>query len=410
MPMTNFPSGFAGGLTLRGMPLLQTQPGNVFWVGNGPTMGGPSSTAQRGSAGADGNHGTFAKPFGSIAYALSQCQQNAGDIIFVRPGHYEQVNGAGTTVANSPIANGTSIALNCAGVAIIGLGQGSMRPVIEFNTATTANIPLQAANMSLMNLVLKANFANVASMITAVSASVTAAIAGTLMTVSAVGSGTIYPGQALAGTGVTTGTVVLAQVSGTTGGVGTYLVSLSQTVASTTITTLTSDFSMESCEIKDTSSVLNALTVYTSSATSNGSDGFRFVNNKISSLGTTAATTAIKLAAATDRIEVSDNKGCWAVLNDTAALLDGSTFQLTNFYLLRNNCQRPNTSSTGGSFISGSGNAWTGMASDNYFYQVDNTAGIWISTGHGSAFGYTNNFSPITGAVDKSALINPVAV
>ena len=47
---------------------------------------------------------------------------------------------------------------------------------------------------------------------------------------------------------------------------------------------------------------------------------------------------------------------------------------------------------------------------DNYFWQVDATAGIWISTGHGSAFGYQNNYSPITGAVDKSGLINPAAV
>jgi hypothetical protein len=43
-------------------------------------------------------------------------------------------------------------------------------------------------------------------------------------------------------------------------------------------------------------------------------------------------------------------------------------------------------------------------------YQLDNTAGIWIATGTGGAFGFSNNYSPITGAVDKSALINPAAV
>jgi hypothetical protein len=83
---------------------------------------------------------------------------------------------------------------------------------------------------------------------------------------------------------------------------------------------------------------------------------------------------------------------------------------MTNFDFSRNHLQKPNTSSTGGSFISTSGTAWTGHAADNYMYQLDNSAGIWIATSTGGAFGFSNNFSPVTGAVDKSALINPAAV
>lgn len=59
--------------------------------------------------------------------------------------------------------------------------------------------------------------------------------AGTVLTVSAVASGTIYLGMELTGTGVTTGTRVTAFGTGT-GGAGTYTVSASQEVASTTIT------------------------------------------------------------------------------------------------------------------------------------------------------------------------------
>lgn len=59
--------------------------------------------------------------------------------------------------------------------------------------------------------------------------------AGTVLTVSAVASGTIYLGMELTGTGVTAGTRVTAFGTGT-GGVGTYTVSASQEVASTTIT------------------------------------------------------------------------------------------------------------------------------------------------------------------------------
>jgi hypothetical protein len=59
--------------------------------------------------------------------------------------------------------------------------------------------------------------------------------AGTVMTVSTVASGTILVGMTLTGTGVTAGTRIAAQVSGTTGGVGVYTVTASQEVASITI-------------------------------------------------------------------------------------------------------------------------------------------------------------------------------
>ena len=64
----------------------------------------------------------------------------------------------------------------------------------------------------------------------------TASISGTTMTVTAVTSGTIYVGCLITGTGVTALTTITAQTGGTTGGAGTYTVSQSQTVASTTIT------------------------------------------------------------------------------------------------------------------------------------------------------------------------------
>lgn len=64
---------------------------------------------------------------------------------------------------------------------------------------------------------------------------VTASIATTTMTVTAVTSGVLSIGQTITGTGVTAGTRIIAFVSGT-GGTGTYTVDKSQTVASTTIT------------------------------------------------------------------------------------------------------------------------------------------------------------------------------
>lgn len=323
MPMTNYPNGFRYGINLRGIPLTQTHPGQVFWLGNSSVL----SPGARGAS--NGNDGTFNAPFATLDYAVGRCVANRGDVIFVKPGHAE-------TISSASIA-----ALDVAGVAVIGLGVGSNRPTFTYTTATTANIPITAANMSIQNLLFVANFADVASFFTA--------------------------------TGTSTPT----------------------------------DFTVENCEFRDTASNLNALTIITGNVTANSMDGLRFIGNRISSLGTTAATTAIKLASASKRISITDNFGNWAVLNDTAAMLAAGANNQLDFEFARNRLQRPNTSSTGGSFISGSG-TWTGHCYDNYMYQLDNSAGIWIPTGLGLAF--SQNFSPITGAADKSGLINPAAV
>jgi len=63
---------------------------------------------------------------------------------------------------------------------------------------------------------------------------VTGSISGTTLTVTDVIFGTLTVGVAIYGTGVTDNTIVVAQGTGT-GGIGTYTVSTSQTVASTTI-------------------------------------------------------------------------------------------------------------------------------------------------------------------------------
>jgi hypothetical protein len=63
----------------------------------------------------------------------------------------------------------------------------------------------------------------------------TGSISGTTLTVTAVTSGSIGIGSVISGTGITGGTSITGLISGT-GGVGTYTVSASQTVSSTTIT------------------------------------------------------------------------------------------------------------------------------------------------------------------------------
>jgi hypothetical protein len=68
-------------------------------------------------------------------------------------------------------------------------------------------------------------------------ATVTASISSTTMTVSAVASGTVLVGAVISGTGVTAGTRITDYGTGT-GATGTYTVDTSQTVSSTTITSV----------------------------------------------------------------------------------------------------------------------------------------------------------------------------
>lgn len=66
--------------------------------------------------------------------------------------------------------------------------------------------------------------------------SVTASIAGNVMNVTVVGSGSLAVGALLSGTGVVAGTYITGQLTGTAGSTGAYTVSQGQTVTSTTIT------------------------------------------------------------------------------------------------------------------------------------------------------------------------------
>ena len=126
MPASNFPNGFANGITIRGVPLLTAHPGNVFWVDS--------------TAGSNGNKGTYERPFATIDYAVGRCTANKGDIIMVKPGHTETVTAA------------AGLDLDVAGIAIVGLGSGSNRPTVNFTTATTADMDVDAANITIYNL------------------------------------------------------------------------------------------------------------------------------------------------------------------------------------------------------------------------------------------------------------------
>lgn len=389
--ITNFPQGFANGINVRGIPLLQAQPGFVWFLGNGPAL------RRDQHAGSDSNRGTFNDPFGTLNYAVNTAAVGGrGDIICVLPGHAETISSA------------TIALLQASGVAIVGLGAGSLRPTFTFTTATTATIPVVGANISIQNCLFVGNFLSIASVFTETDSSFTAVFSGTTMTASGV-TGTIYNGATVVGTGVLGNTVVLNQLTGTTGGAGTYTVSQSQTVASVSVTTSPTDFSIDNCEFRDNSSVLGFLVIYTTSATANLSNRFSFTRNVVNSLGTVSPTTAIVTSVSQDGWNLSDNFMVAAKTNsDDPILLTTGAGNMTALTMMRNNTYRPNTSSSAPCAVSSSATAWSGVAALNSFGALPSGTGIWISTG--TKLSLTQNFSRLTNTADKSNTLNPVAV
>ena len=124
----NYTHGFTGGVTIRGVPILNTYSGNVRWVN---------------SAGSPNSAGTFQRPHLTVDAAINGSSVN--DLIICKAGHVE------TLVASGAVTQ------DVAGVAVIGLGQGSRRPTFTFTPAAvgTNGWAISAAGCSVQNIIGK---------------------------------------------------------------------------------------------------------------------------------------------------------------------------------------------------------------------------------------------------------------
>jgi hypothetical protein len=328
MPMSNFPAGFKDGVSIRGVPLTQTHPGKVFWVSNS------SVQLPNQKAGSNGNDGSFNAPFSTIQKAVDTAVASRGDVIFVKPGHAESVSAAG------------GLALNKAGVAIVGLGRGSLRPTITLDTANTATISVAASNVTVSNILFKANFLNIATCFD----------------------------------------IANAQVA--------------------------NDLVVDNCEFRDNSVILNFVACVKVGTTANIADGLTLSNNKVhAAILTTvpAGQTFCVTASIIHRLTMVNNVVIYPKdLADTPCLLEAGALNLTQAVIDNNYVFRPATSTTNGHLIGSSSTACSGFISNNLVAHLDASAALIIPTG--TKFSFFNNYSMVTGAADKSALINPVAV
>jgi len=111
------------------MPGLPLTFGNVFFAGS--TVSGANT----------GNDGLLpATAISTIDAAVAKCTANNGDVIFVLPGHVETVTAAG------------GLDLDVAGISIIGCGRGASRPQINFTTVVGADMDVDAASVTIANI------------------------------------------------------------------------------------------------------------------------------------------------------------------------------------------------------------------------------------------------------------------
>ena len=127
-PIANYPNGFTRGVAIRGVPVLNSYGKNVLWADSGGTSNGD---------------GTFTRPYATVDAAINKASAN--DIILIKPGHAETLVGAG------------AVTQDVAGVAIVGLGQGSKKPTFTFTPLAVGTNPwtISAADCSVEGILGK---------------------------------------------------------------------------------------------------------------------------------------------------------------------------------------------------------------------------------------------------------------
>lgn len=148
------PTKLLGGLTVDGVPVtgsgVDALPitGNVFYVNSSTGVDDPSYGT------------TVARPFDTLDYAIGKCTASNGDVIYLLPGHTETIGSA------------SAITVDVAGISIIGLGNGNLRPTFTWS-ATAGTIVVSAANVTIKNIICTISIDEVVSMWSVTGAGVT---------------------------------------------------------------------------------------------------------------------------------------------------------------------------------------------------------------------------------------------
>jgi len=121
---------------------FEKHPGNIWFVGSCIT----------GCADAFGWGMNPDSPFATLDYAVGQCVNSQGDVIYCLPGHVETVAAA------------AGLTLDVIGITIIGVGQGVYQPTVAL-TAALSDVLVNAASITVEGIHFMAGIADVVAAI-----------------------------------------------------------------------------------------------------------------------------------------------------------------------------------------------------------------------------------------------------
>lgn len=160
MGITSFPNGVSSFgvpvLPLTGSTVNTPSTGQVFFVNNGTVVNLPGYATGVNDASSFGT--TPQRPFSTLQYAINQCKNNNGDVIYVLGAHSETISAAG------------GITCSASGITICGVPFGNFmnKPTFTFSTSTAATFLISAANVTIRNLKLDAVTSNTVNLVTMV--------------------------------------------------------------------------------------------------------------------------------------------------------------------------------------------------------------------------------------------------
>lgn len=114
---------------------FQIGTGDIFYVDSGVTT--------------EGDGTSWLKAKDTIDEAVNLCTANAGDVILVAQGH-----------AETKSATGNLVTCDVAGVTIVGMGSGSLRPSITLSDPNAVAFNVDAANVTIANVYIDATGAD----------------------------------------------------------------------------------------------------------------------------------------------------------------------------------------------------------------------------------------------------------
>ena len=257
----------------------------------------------------------------TVDAAVGMCTANAGDTIYVLPGHTETVTA-------------TSIAMDVAGVNVVCLGSGSNRPTFTYGAAA-ATITVSGANCSWKGGLFVANFADVAAAFTL--------------------------GAAI-------------------------------------------NFKLEGTESRDTSSILNFLSIVVTGTTDLAANGLTVVNNYWYGLAATA-NAFVSVLGDLNHLVLEGNFVDLAATNDAAHFLTITADTVLGARIQRNTLVIVGAAgATVGIFLTGSSTDNTGVVAYNNVASLDTTAELIATAGTKLKF-FENYY---TGTADASGKLWPV--